>query len=108
MWIRVNDVELSDTISCNGIIEFRCVSPGCPGDYWTEPEGPEFEITDAYIEEAWAGNYTEDGWKEVWGKGRDEMGKWASILDKRLNDLADDLPDLYELQYDEYCYSGDY
>lgn len=95
MWIRIADVELSDNVCCDAVVEFECVSRGCPGDYWTPPEGPEFEITECYVEEAWGSD---------WSKGRTELGDWAAILDQRLGEIVDDLPDLYELQHDEYTY----
>lgn len=97
MWIRLKHVELSDNILAEVIVEFDCSSRGCPGDYYTPPEGPEFEITECYVEFAETAS---------WAKSRDELGPWASILDRRLEEIVDDLPDLYELQYDEYHYGS--
>ena len=98
MWIRLKDVELSDNILAEVIVEFACSSPGCPGDYWEPAEGPEFEVTECYVEFAET---------TAWAKSRDEMGDWAVILDHRLDEIVDSLPDLYELQYDEYHYGGE-
>lgn len=100
MWIRLKHVELNDNIVAEVIVEFDCSSRGCPGDYFNPPEGPEFEITGCYVEFAET---------TAWAKSRDEMGElWAAILDKRLDEIVDSLPDLYELQYDEFHYGGDY
>ena len=95
MWIRLKHVELSDNILAEVIVEFDCSSRGCPGDYYTPPEGPEFEITECYVEFAETSE---------WAKSRDELGSWATILDQRLEEIVDNLPDLYEVQYDEFTY----
>lgn len=98
MWIRLSEVELSDGVIADCIVEFDCISRGYPATYWEPGEGPEFEITDAYVEEAWG---------ETWTKTRREMGDWVQILDERFNEIVDDYPDLYELQYDEFHYGGE-
>lgn len=97
MWIRLNDIELSENVWCNAIVDFECSRRGSPGNFWEPGEGPEFEIIELYVEEAWGVH---------WNKGRTEMGSWVSILDKRLAEVID--PDhLYEAQYDEFCSYGD-
>ena len=90
MSILINDVELSENVWCDAIVESDCVNPVCP-------EGPEFDIIDAYVKEAWGSG---------WYKSRAELGDWVEVLDIRLNEIVDDIPELYELQFDEYIYEN--
>lgn len=103
MWVRLTDLYLSENVWCNAIVEFDCSSPGCSGDYWTEPEGPEFEVKEFYVEEAWGGSINDS-----WEKGRDDLGDWVGILDDLLNKNYDPTYDNYDELYAEYHDYGDY
>lgn len=107
MWIRVSDLELSENVYCDAIVEFRCTSRGYRGDYWNPPEGPQFEFIETYVDVAWGGHSTDNGWREVWCKGRQEMGDWVGILDAKL-DQAIDEDMIYDRMCDELCNNGDY
>lgn len=96
MYIQIEDLELSDTILACVTIEFRYVHRGCP----------EFEVIDCWVDYAYSSTCHDD--KPIWEKSKEELGDWWIILNKRLGEIVEDIPDLHELQYDDYANNGDY
>ena len=99
--LELYDVEVKDGIYVDLEIEFVCCSPGYAAT-WDEPgEGPEFEITGWEITGAWS-----DGWNK--SGAALNAGGWMDVLAKAVDPILDDIPDLYDCQYDAYLYHHNY
>ena len=85
------EIELNENLSALICVEFSVSSYGCPGDHWSEPEGPEFHVESVEVEEVWS-----DAWT------KEDLGDWYSIVQKKAEESLDAYGELYFHQLDVF------
>lgn len=89
------EVEVKEGVYAEVSIDFNCISHGYPSTFFEPAEYPEFEIVGWEL----CGVYTEE-----WEKSAVELedGDWREVMELIVGPLLDNIPDLYERQYDAY------
>jgi len=91
-WCRIY-LALKEGVEAQIDVGFRCVSSGYNGDYWTEPEGPEFQVMEVVVDVVY---------NNIWVKGQNELGGWYDIIHRAAEEAINEYDELYEHQYDAY------
>ena len=89
-------LELTEVLEADVCVSFNCTYRGDSGDYFTEPEGPEFDITDVEINTLFGSSYEKTS-EELYDAG------WLSVVEEKAREaLEANDEQLYEAQLEAY------